>query len=544
MESISESAGASSSLKKRRRKPQGDVLDAKTERLPPHSAEAEQGVIGCILLNPSEALKQCQQAFGGSSPFYDLRHDAIYNACVKFGDKLDIITLQQYLKDNGDLDQIGGIAYLNDCQNAVPSAANLTYYLDIVVEKYELRRLIQTCTDIVGKVYDYSGELPQLLDEVGHDISRICRAKTVTGSVLSWDQMMSMDTSQDANCILGYHNGRTTRYLCKGHSAWLIGPSGVGKSSLLFQMGTCFATGKDFHGITTAYGRPMRILIVQAENDDGDMAEMAKGIHEGLAMAMEDDLLELARRNIKVVSVTGKIGLQFCAWLRQEIEAFHADIVLVDPLLSFAGIDVSRQDQVSQFCRVWLGPVLQETGVVMIAAHHTGKPPRQDGKGKPQAQSLTDLAYAGIGSSELVNWARAVMLLQTAGDNLYRLVLAKRGKRAGATNPDGSSTTSIWMRHADRRIFWEHCDPPAESDSKGKNREGRPSKVDELIGIGLGSVIDQLSTEVGKLELSRRIEKYAATKSKDVSLDTCKRAVEKLVENGAIKKTDNGYIKP
>jgi len=543
MESISEKAGASSSLKKRRRKPQGDVLDATSERLPPHSSESEQGVIGCILLSPKECLPQCQQAFSGSSPFYDLRHDAIYNACINLGSELDLITLQQRLKDNGELDQIGGIAYLNALQDAVPSAANLAYYLNIVVEKYELRRLIQTCSGVIDRVYQYTGELPQLLDEVGHDIGRICRAKPVTGSVLGWDEMMNLDTSQDANCILGYHNDRTTRYLCKGHSAWLIGPSGVGKSSLLFQMGTCFATGKDFHGIATAYGRPMRILIVQAENDDGDMAEMAKGIHEGLAMAMEDDLLELARRNIKVVSVTGKIGLQFCAWLRQEIEAFRADIVLVDPLLSFAGIDVSRQDQVSQFCRVWLGPVLQETGVVMIAAHHTGKPPRQDGK-KPQAQSLTDLAYAGIGSSELVNWARAVMLLQTAGDNLYRLILAKRGKRACATNPDGSRTTSIWLRHAEGRIFWEHCDPPAESESKGKNKEGRPSKVEDLIAIGLGSVIDQLSTEVGKLELSRRIEKYAATKSKDVSLDTCKRAVEKLVENGAIKKTDNGYIKP
>jgi len=542
MESILESVGASSSLKKqRRRKPQGDALEATLDRLPPHSTEAEQGVIGCILLDPAEALKQCQQAFGGSSLFYYLRHDTIYNACVKLGKDLDLITLQDYLKGNSELDQIGGIAYLNACQDVVPSAANLTYYLDIVTEKYELRRLIQTCAGIVDRAYSYSGELPQLLDEVGHDIGRICRAKTVTGSVLGWDEMMNLDTSQDANCILGYHNGRTTRYLCKGHSAWLIGPSGVGKSSLLFQMGTCFATGKDFHGIAPAFGRSLRILIVQAENDDGDMAEMAKGIHEGLAMAMEDELLELARRNIKVVSVTGKIGLQFCAWLRQEIEAFRADIVLVDPLLSFAGIDVSRQDQVSQFCRVWLGPVLQETGVVMIAAHHTGKPPRQDGK-KPQAQSLTDLAYAGIGSSELVNWARAVMLLQTAGENLYRLVLAKRGPRAWAVHPNGDKTTSIWMRHADGRIFWEHCDPPAEKEPT-QVRAGQPSKIEKVMAIGLGEVIDAITSAQSMNSIAEQVVTFALSKGEQVSLATAKKIVAKLVGNKALKQTEGGLIK-
>lgn len=541
MESISELAGASSGFKKRRRKPQGDVLDdGAIEQLPPHSSEAEQGVLGCVLLNP-ELLQECQSKFGNTSPFYDLRHDAIYNACRKFGKKLDLIQLQQYLKDNGELDQIGGVAYLNSLQDAVPSAANLSYYLDIVVEKYELRRLIQTCKSIVGRVYNYNGKYELLRDEVEFDLSNLIRRKADAKNVLGWDEMQAMDTQNDPNCILGFHNGITTRYLCKGHSAWLIGPSGVGKSSLLFQMGTCFATGKDFHGIAPAYGRPMRILIVQAENDSGDMAEMAKGIHEGLAMAMEDDLVERARQNIKVVSVTGKIGLQFCTWLRHEIESFRADIVLVDPLLSFAGIDVSRQDQVSQFCRVWLGPVLQETGVVMIAAHHTGKPPREQGKGKPQAQSLTDLAYAGIGSSELVNWARAVMLLQTAGDNLYRLVLAKRGKRAGAVHPDGSRTTSIWMRHTDGRIFWEHCDPPAEAESKGKGAPaGRPSKLD---GMPLGVVWDAITAATSLTNIAKSVQSFALKQGENVGLTTCKNHVATMIKNNVLKEVEGGFIK-
>lgn len=524
--------------KVRRRKAAAPDLDV--NRLPPHSSEAEQGIIGCILLSPSQCLAACQERFGTGAPFYDLRHDAIYNACIKLGKDLDFISLQQYLKDNAELDQIGGIAYLNALQDAVASAANLPYYLDIVVEKYELRRLLDTCRDVADRVYHYEGDIGELLEQVGHDFSRICRPKSVQSSVLNWDDMMAMDTSQDGNCVLGYHNGRTTRYLCKGHSAWLIGPSGVGKSSLLFQMGTCFATGKDFHGIAPAFGKALRILIVQAENDSGDMAEMAKGIHDGLAMAMDENLEVSARENIKVVSVTGKIGLQFCAWLRQEVESFRADIVLVDPLLSFAGIDVSRQDQVSQFCRVWLDPVLRDTGVVMIAAHHTGKPPRVEGKGKPQAQSLTDLAYAGIGSSELVNWARAVMLLQTAGDNTYRLVLAKRGKRAGATHPNQEWTQTLWLKHATGKIFWEQIDPPAEPEKGKGSKDGPKPKLD---GMPLGAVWDKITTATSLTNIAKAVQSFALKQGENVGLTTCKNHVASMIKNNVLKEVEGGFVK-
>lgn len=541
IDSISSKAGAGADLKKTRRR-----KSESQDRLPPNSAEdkgAEQGVIGCILLSPS-CLSQCLERFGNTSPFYDLRNDCIFNACVSIGAKnLDIITLQQHLKDNNELEQVGGIPYLNHCQDSVPSVVNLSYYLNIVVEKYRLRKLVDTCTRIVGDVYDFSGDdISELFDAVERDFSNVFRRESSDShSVLGWDDMMQMDTSSDANCVLGYHKGRTTRYLCKGHSAWLIGPSGVGKSSLLFQMGTCFATGKDFHGIAPAFGKSLRILIVQAENDAGDMAEMAKGIHEGLAMAMDDEVMDAARQNIKVVSVSGKIGLQFCAWLRQQIDSFRADIVLVDPLLSFAGIDVSRQDQVSQFCRVWLEPVLRETGVVMIAAHHTGKPPRDNGRGgKPQAQSLTDLAYAGIGSSELVNWARAVMLLQTAGDNLYRLVLAKRGKRSGATHPSGEWTTSLYLKHADGKIFWEHCDPPAEKEKTNGASGGPKPKLD---GIPLGVVWDAVTTATSLTNIAKAVQSFALKQGENVGLTTCKNHVATMIKNGVLKESEGGFVK-
>ena len=182
IDSVSESAGAAPDLKKTRRRKSASQETSRADRLPPHSNEAEQGVLGCILLAPNDCLGQCiEKLKAGPEVFYDLRHQTIYEAVVAMYDKrdpIDIITLQQRLKDRGLLDQIGGIPYLNALQDSVPSAANLTYYLDIVEEKSLLRKMIHTCTDVVGRVYDFDGEVDELLDEVERDILRMSESRS------------------------------------------------------------------------------------------------------------------------------------------------------------------------------------------------------------------------------------------------------------------------------------------------------------------------------------------------------------------------------
>ena len=190
IDSVSDIAGAAADLKKTRRRKNRSRADARQlDRLPPHSPEAEQGVLGCVLLSPNECMGESSKnsrttAAGllrsatpdnlrGLATMYDAR------------EAIDIITLQQKLKDKGLLDQIGGIAYLSQLQDSVPSAANLTYYLEIMQEKFLLRRMIATCTDVVGRVYDYEGDVETLLDEVEKEILRIneSRAQSSTASV-------------------------------------------------------------------------------------------------------------------------------------------------------------------------------------------------------------------------------------------------------------------------------------------------------------------------------------------------------------------------
>lgn len=112
----------------------------------------------------------------GSEVFYDLRHQQIFDLLSGMYDQkeaIDLITVQQRLKDANQLEAIGGITYLASLADSVPSAANLMYYVDILREKYLLRRMIHTCTEVVGRVYEHEGQVDALLDEVERDVLRI-----------------------------------------------------------------------------------------------------------------------------------------------------------------------------------------------------------------------------------------------------------------------------------------------------------------------------------------------------------------------------------
>lgn len=164
---------------KRTRRQKALLSSPPTDRVPPHSGEAEKGVLGCILLAQGEGIHQCIDKFrDGIEVFYDLRHRAIYEVLVQMhsaSEPIDLITVQQRLRDRNQLEGVGGLTYLSSLPDVVPSAASLDYYADIVAEKHTLRKLISTCTEITSRAYEHQGEVNQLLDEIGQDITSICR---------------------------------------------------------------------------------------------------------------------------------------------------------------------------------------------------------------------------------------------------------------------------------------------------------------------------------------------------------------------------------
>jgi len=194
IDSVSDVAGASPDLKKTRRTKAAQQRNSMVDRLPPHNMDMERGVLGCQLLSPNDCVGEVVEKLKGAGveAYYDLRHQTIQAELFEMYDTripIDIVSLQQRLKDKQLLEQVGGIAYLAQLQDAVPSAANLSYYLDIVREKFLLRKMIQTCTDVVGRVYDYEGEVDALLDEVERDVLRISESR-VQGGVLTTKELV------------------------------------------------------------------------------------------------------------------------------------------------------------------------------------------------------------------------------------------------------------------------------------------------------------------------------------------------------------------
>lgn len=218
------------------------------DRLPPHSPEAEKGVLGCCMISPNDCIGQCALLLPDKEAFYDLRHQTIYTALVDMFDArepIDLITLHQWLKDRQLLEQAGGISYLSQLERDIASSANLTYYTGIVYEKYLLRKLIHTCSGAVGKVYEFEGEVDTLLDEVERDIMKIRTrrgAKRADIKVLVNSAIGIIEekfTRQGA--ISGLSTGFTDldRYTDGLVAGELIVPAaypGIGKTSLLMNM--------------------------------------------------------------------------------------------------------------------------------------------------------------------------------------------------------------------------------------------------------------------------------------------------------------------
>ncbi|MBW7454377.1 replicative DNA helicase [Paenibacillus sepulcri] len=163
------------------------------DRVPPQNIEAEQAVIGAILLN-AEALITSMERLR-SEDFYSPAHQLIYEAMVEIGEAnqpIDLVTLTAYLQDRQQLEEMGGVSYLSKVANSVPTAANVDYYAQIVEEKSMLRRLIRTATQIVSNGYAAADDVGMLLNEAEQRIMELSNRRSSTGFISIRDVLMEV----------------------------------------------------------------------------------------------------------------------------------------------------------------------------------------------------------------------------------------------------------------------------------------------------------------------------------------------------------------
>ena len=141
----------------------------------PQNVEAERGLLGSILLSPREVLNDCAEQITEEA-FYSPAHGTIFRVLVEMwsaNQQIDVITLTNRLRDLNVLDAVGGPGAVTELFGFVPTAANAPHYLDIVLEKSLLRRMITACTSSAARCYEEQGDVPQLLDDVEREIFTI-----------------------------------------------------------------------------------------------------------------------------------------------------------------------------------------------------------------------------------------------------------------------------------------------------------------------------------------------------------------------------------
>lgn len=145
------------------------------QRVPPNNKEAEQSVLGSILLRPEALIEALEYVTADS--FYQHAHQLIFTAMMELNEAdqgIDVVTVKNTLDDKNQLDDIGGVSYLADLASIVPTAANVVYYAKIVADKALLRRLITTATDIVAQSYeDQDNDVNSILDAAERQIMNV-----------------------------------------------------------------------------------------------------------------------------------------------------------------------------------------------------------------------------------------------------------------------------------------------------------------------------------------------------------------------------------
>nr|WP_293736019.1 replicative DNA helicase [uncultured Phascolarctobacterium sp.] len=148
------------------------------ERVPPQNIEAEQAVLGAMLID-KEAIAKASEILT-SSDFYREAHRVIFNAMLELYNKneaVDMVTVTEILKRDNKLEDIGGLAYITSLANVVLTAANVKYHADIVAEKSVLRQLVRVSTEIAAMGYEANDDVGTLLDTAESRILEISNRK-------------------------------------------------------------------------------------------------------------------------------------------------------------------------------------------------------------------------------------------------------------------------------------------------------------------------------------------------------------------------------
>ena len=441
-----------------------------SEPIIPQAIEAERAVLGCLLFAPHTAFPAVVASGLSSADFFDPTFATIFagiQAAADAGASLDPIGLATRLAHQGI-----PFPTISELSTGMPSLEPLPSWCGLVQDAARRRKLLIQLRE-AAKALSAGVPTVDIVAGLG-DAVTVASAEQGLGDVkqTSFDDLLTYQTDTDPNTLIG------NRWLCKGGSLLINAQSGIGKSSLTMQMAIGWALKSGTFSDLLTFGilpiRPLKSLILQAENDIGDQAEILQSVICKYGKHYFDET-HMAALNERLVFYRDNVhsGAEFLRVLEALVVRHRPDVAWIDPLMCYLGDDISDQKVVTEFCNA-LNRISSKTGVLLVLIHHLPKP--REGT----ARTDSDLAYSGFGSSALTNWAREVVTLQRVETEpgqppTCSFTATKRRLRAGMQCWDTEKPSAkIHIRHSPEPerhgMIWQQCRKPEPLEELKKRK--------------------------------------------------------------------------
>lgn len=375
--------------------------------VPPHSLEAEQSVLGAMILD-RDAINTAVEIVHPED-FYKQANGYIYSSIIALYNKnepVDLVTLSEELKNKGVINEIGGMTYLADLTNIIATTANVEHYCNIVEEKSTLRRLIKSCNEVIGKSYEAKEEVEDIIESAEKSIFNITQGRDREGfAPISEVLLASFAQMEERAAHRGQLTGLTTGFIDIDYKL-----SGLQKSDLVL-LAARPSMGKTALGLNIALNAALkadaRVAVFSLEMSKEQLVQrmISTASHVELQKIISGRLSEtewtevigtmgpLSRADIQIDDTAGITLMEIRAKSRRLKMEKDLDLIVIDylQLMESGGRQENRQQEISAISR-GLKALAMEMDCPVLALSQLSRAPELRSDHRP---ILSDLRESG-----------------------------------------------------------------------------------------------------------------------------------------------------
>jgi replicative DNA helicase len=392
-------------------RPSGSSGSGAASRVPPHNLEAEESVLGSMLLSRN-ALSDVLEIIKGPDDFYREAHAAIYGAITDLyalGEPVDEITIAEELRRRGASEQIGGSQYIHTLVSMVPTAANATFYARIVAEHATLRRLIDAATQIASDAYDVPEDVELAVNHAeelifGISTGRVHQDFRPISELLTEGYEQIAALAERGEEITGVRTGfheldRLTAGLQPGNLILIAARPAMGKSSLAMNIAQ-FVAQQDQKPVVMFSLEMGSMEIVQrmicAEARVATNSIRSGKMTEAEWLRVSKAVGKLAEAQLYLDDTPSITMAEIGAKCRRLQSRSGLGMVIVDylQLMQSPRRTENRVQEVSDISRQ-MKILAKQLNVPVVAVSQLSRQPEQTGSAKPRKPRLSDLRESG-----------------------------------------------------------------------------------------------------------------------------------------------------